>query len=486
MKKLMLTLALLVSVISGAMAQNDAMYIYRDGVVQNAFLKTEIDSITYDYLDGEYYQTIWTRGFTISMSLSSIDNTCFANLSSYAVPEKFVTFLDSSTLNDKWDNGLISADGNFSFIKTDRLGGSLVVIGNVNSDEHFICQYDDSGTLCSIIFTDYSVTFTNWRDCYVDCHITDETGAVTSYIDYPINVKAVRPKRRIEGVITTNTNDNGLTSKLLNLYTMSSLFEGLLSGDKFATFMAGSELTAGASNLNGLEFALNVIEGLKSGNWIGTALTAANNALKVIEMSHSCPDNNHPHAIDLGLPSGTKWCCMNVGASSPEEYGGYYAWGEVNEKNYYDWDTYAYYNDNVGMINIGSEIAGTSYDVAHVRMGGSWRMPSYEQQLELMNNCTRTWTQQNGVSGILVTGKNGGQLFLPAAGYRWRSDLYEAGSYGSYWSSSHGPSGGSYWSSSLGPSGGGHACSLDLDSANWYWYYYSLRFDGRSVRGVCP
>ena len=198
-----------------------------------------------------------------------------------------------------------------------------------------------------------------------------------------------------------------------------------------------------------------------------------------------CPDNNHPHAIDLGLPSSTKWCCMNVGASSPEQYGGYYAWGETSEKSVYNHDTYSYFDGldrdgdgfmegNISIVNIGSDIAGTSYDVAHVRMGGSWRMPSLAQLQELVNNCTRTFTQQNGVYGILVTGNNGGQLFLPAAGCRWQSDLYDAGSSGTYWLSSHEPD--------LNRS----ARAIYFDSDFWGYRYNGDRGYGYSVRAVCP
>lgn len=189
---------------------------------------------------------------------------------------------------------------------------------------------------------------------------------------------------------------------------------------------------------------------------------------------HSCPDGNHPHAIDLGLPSGTKWCCCNVGASIPEGYGGYYAWGETSEKSVYSSDTYAFYdNANYKYINIGSDISGTQYDVAHVRMGAPWRMPTHEQQEEL-ELCTRLWTQKNGVWGILITGPNGGQVFFPAAGYRWKGDLDDAGSCGYY------------WSSSLIPSYGGYAVSLGFESGSWYWYDYDIRDYGRSVRPVCP
>lgn len=188
----------------------------------------------------------------------------------------------------------------------------------------------------------------------------------------------------------------------------------------------------------------------------------------------TCPDDHHPHAIDLGLPSGTKWCCCNVGASTPEGYGGYYAWGETSEKSYYTWESYAYYNPNTGRVNnIGSDIAGTSYDVARVRMGAPWRMPSLAQQQELISNCSRQWTQQNGVNGILVTGKNGGQIFLPAAGYRWNDNLDNAGGNGNY------------WSSSLYPNFGNYAYLLDFGSGYWFWSGPARRY-GRSVRAVCP
>lgn len=198
----------------------------------------------------------------------------------------------------------------------------------------------------------------------------------------------------------------------------------------------------------------------------------------------TCPDDHHPHAIDLGLPSGTKWCCCNVGASTPEGDGGYYAWGETSEKSVYNDVTYKYHNgqdtdgdgwidQNFSVVNIGSDIAGTQYDVAHVRMGAPWRMPSTAQQQELINNCSRQWTQKNGVNGILVTGRNGGQIFLCAAGDRWRDELRHVGSYGHY------------WSSSLRPSYDYDACGLEFGSGYWDRYGW-YRSDGRSVRAVCP
>lgn len=181
-------------------------------------------------------------------------------------------------------------------------------------------------------------------------------------------------------------------------------------------------------------------------------------------------------AIDLGLPSGTKWASWNVGASKPEEYGGYYAWGETEEKEVYDWSTYTHCDGSAWTCHhIGDDIAGTQYDVAHVKWGGSWRMPTSAQQDELRENCTRTWTQQNGVIGTLVTGPNGNTIFLPAAGHRLGGDLYFEGGDGSFWSSSL-PLGGEY-----------EFDALFLGFGSYYWNRYGYyRYGGFSVRAVCP
>ena len=190
--------------------------------------------------------------------------------------------------------------------------------------------------------------------------------------------------------------------------------------------------------------------------------------------------------VDLGLPSGIKWATCNVGANSPEEYGGYYAWGETEEKSNYDWSTYKWCN--------GSETSMTKYcidsdygtvdnktvlepedDVAHVKWGGSWRMPTRAEQDELRNKCSWTWTTQNGVNGYRVTGPNGNSIFLPAAGWRDGTGVGLRGGDGFYWSS-----------------------SLDSDNSNssnnsayYLDFYYggydldnSSRCDGQSVRPV--
>lgn len=161
----------------------------------------------------------------------------------------------------------------------------------------------------------------------------------------------------------------------------------------------------------------------------------------------TCPDGNHPHYIDLGLPSGTKWACCNVGASSPEEYGGYYAWGEIQTKWQYTNTTYDYY-DGSDYRNIGSDISRKIYDVAFEEWGEEWCMPSASKMQELLDYTTSAWEVQEGVSGRTFTGSNGGKIFLPAAGdyvYGQRG----GGSYGNYWSSTIAGSNKSWYASCL-------------------------------------
>ena len=202
-----------------------------------------------------------------------------------------------------------------------------------------------------------------------------------------------------------------------------------------------------------------------------------------------CPNNNHPHAIDLGLPSGTKWACCNVGATKSEEEGGYYAWGETEEKDAYNEVTYQYctgenpndygwYRQNIQYQYIGKDISGTKYDVAHVKWGGSWVMPSVEQLRELLDNCTYECTDLNGVKGGKFTSKtNGASIFLPAADFRSNDYIIGIGSSGSYWSST------SQYLSNVNKA---YTLAFHPDSAHWNDVAdLHDRYHGRTVRPVC-
>ncbi len=151
--------------------------------------------------------------------------------------------------------------------------------------------------------------------------------------------------------------------------------------------------------------------------------------------------------VDLGLS--VKWATCNVGATKPEEYGGYYAWGETEEKSNYSWDTYKYSyfeNDNwlvskyclhndCGWVDNKTTL-DASDDVACVKWGGSWRMPTREEQQELSDRCQWEADVLNGVNGIRATGPNGNSIFLPAAGIRNGDKLRNEGTRGYFWSAS--------------------------------------------------
>ena len=153
-----------------------------------------------------------------------------------------------------------------------------------------------------------------------------------------------------------------------------------------------------------------------------------------------------PEYVDLGLS--VKWATFNVGATKPEEYGDYFAWGETEPKAAYFWRTYKWCNDSEttltkyntkssnGTVDNKTQL-DLSDDAARANWGGSWRMPTMAEQDELRNKCTWTWTTENGVNGYKVTSKsNGNSIFLPAAGYFGGDGVNEAGRYGHYWSSS--------------------------------------------------
>ena len=191
-----------------------------------------------------------------------------------------------------------------------------------------------------------------------------------------------------------------------------------------------------------------------------------------------CPDDHHPHMIDLGLPSGTLWSCCNVGAYKPEINGGYYAWGETDVKSVYSLDSYRYkLQDGWGCINIGKDIAGTQYDVAKAEWGNSWRMPTRVQCQELMDNCSTKEVMTGGNYYYLLTGPNGASIKLPIGGCKsgdsqW--NVHEA----CYWTSS--------WS---GERAEGNSFAYGMD---WFidqkkvdgTYDNKFRYIGRLVRPV--
>ena len=189
--------------------------------------------------------------------------------------------------------------------------------------------------------------------------------------------------------------------------------------------------------------------------------------------------------IDLGLPSGTLWATCNVGAEVPEGYGDYFAWGETQTKDSYNWSNYQHsmgssktltkYCNNTIFGNDGFTDTLTILlpedDAATANWGDGWYMPTKDQWQELCDNTTSTWTTQNGVNGRLFEASNGNSLFLPATGDLWDNEHSSLGDKGYYWSSS----------------------LFEIPEGAWYFYFYSgnkyvngdgYRGSGWSVRPV--
>ena len=150
----------------------------------------------------------------------------------------------------------------------------------------------------------------------------------------------------------------------------------------------------------------------------------------------STQKRNNPPAnvqmVDLGLPSGLKWANMNIGATAPEDYGYYIAWYDLDPKDYYD--------NHTGCGNVPKPTNHTlDVDAARINWGAPWYEPTFTDMVELVNNCTWTWTTQNEANGYLVTGKNGNSIFLPAGGFRYNlsNKPIMDRTNGYYWTSTH-------------------------------------------------
>ena len=262
------------------------------------------------------------------------------------------------------------------------------------------------------------------------------------------------------GVLRGDVNGTGS----VNMSDLTSLIGYLLSNDATGIDLGGAD-----SNLDGninVADVTSLIDYLLTGSWP----EAAN------------------EWVDLGLPSGTLWATCNIGATSPEDYGDYFAWGETEPKEVYSWATYKWCNGATyntltkycsnsdyganGFVDNKKELDPED-DAAYVNWGSSWRMPTMAQFQELVENCTWQLTTQNGVVGQLAKGPNGKTLFLPSANYYYNSSLSAEDITGDYWSRE-----GGYSSSFL-------AFDLYFESAgNVYWDDFIFRCDGLTVRPV--
>ena len=357
-------------------------------------------------------------------------------------------------------------------------GGSVSGGGNYNY-----------GQICTVAaITNSGYYFTNW---------TENGNVVSNSANYSF---VVRGNRTLVAQMQEATIPTVTTVQLVNIQQTSAKGKGCVVDDGNADVIERgicwstnhNPTTSGSHASNGMgngSFAVNM-NGLTANTTyhvrayaINCMGTAYGNELSFTTLNNG--SNNHEY-VDLDLPSGLLWATCNVGADNPEDYGDYFAWGETWPKNVYSIHNYQYINNSYNYpltkyCNDSMQGYNGFYDdlttllpmddAATVRWGGGWRMPTKAEWQELLYNTTVTWTTQNGVNGRLVTSNNGNSLFLPAAGYRLESSLYDAGSNGNYWSSllTINP----YW-----------AWILNFNSDS-YSMIDKSRYEGLSVRAVC-
>ena len=287
----------------------------------------------------------------------------------------------------------------------------------------------------------------------IDQHSTDGTGTgsfVSTLTGLAPNTTYYVRAYATDSYVTVYGNQRSFTTAPLPCYivTVSSspTVGGTITG--FGIYMQGQSCTVQATANAGYTFANWTENGSVVSTDVTYTFTVNANRTLVAHFTHN-GGGNHAY-VDLGLPSGLLWATCNVGAENPEDYGDYFAWGETQPKDTYDWSTYqhcygssdrltkycnnSYYGNNGFTDNLTTLLPED--DAATANWGSDWRMPTKWEWQELYNNTTVTWTTQNGVNGRLFTASNGNSLFLPAAGYRYDSSLLDAGSWGSYWSSS--------------------------------------------------
>ena len=198
-----------------------------------------------------------------------------------------------------------------------------------------------------------------------------------------------------------------------------------------------------------MAFPISVSGTISRGDVNGDGVATISDVSELISylLSNEWPTSIVEDYVDLGLGSGTLWSTRNLGATNPEEYGDYFAWGEtVPNKENYSWGTTAWVYYENGSMRLSKYNTDSQYgeidnkteldpedDAAYVNWGPQWRMPSVSQIDELLTQCTWQWTELNGVKGRLLTGPNGKTMFLPAAGQRSGANVTGVGSNGNYW-----------------------------------------------------
>lgn len=509
-------LLLILLVISGQIQAEN----FTSGEVQYPRLYNNCDLNGHEYVDlGLPSGNIWATsnygasspaGYGLYQEWYQCGNVSSAWGASWRTPSRsdMTELVDYCTWNWTTQNGVngykvIGTNGNSIFLpaagfkiifggEAQALGEQLYYWTTTNEETGFSYALTASSSFVSTSYTyNSSIVLCPIRPC------ADKVSSSVQATSITLNQTNVTLEKGQHFTLTATVLPADATNKTVSWSTSNSSVATVNDGLITAVSAGSAEITAKTADGSNLSATCKVaVTDTYSGSSDVSVLriqfndgTYTDYTLNYVEsVEFSEPEVFVPEAIDLGLPSGTKWASCNVGASKPEEYGDYYAWGETEEKDLYSWNTYkwcidsyfsitkyciydSFYGNN-GFIDGLKELLPED-DAAKAYLGAPWHMPSFDQIKELLDYCTRKWTIQNGVYGILVTGLNGNTIFLPAAGYCENYTLYSENSSGIY------------WSSSLYTLESSDAYYLGFHSSNWFWYH-NWRCFGFPVRAVCP
>ena len=469
--------------VGGQLINNGGIAVTESGVVYSTsqnpttldikvISERQSDEFTFDLTDLQDGTTYYVRAYAVNAN-----GTAYGNEVSFTTIAKTVATVTTSHAT------------NVSYTSA-TVGGNVTANGGANVTERGICY----STSANPTIVNTKITSGSGLGSFT-CNLTDLKDGTIYYVRaYAINEKGTAYGEEVSFTPKAKTIATIITSQATNITSTSAIIGGDVTDDGgfnvtergvvYSTSKSPTTANTKVTNGNGLgEFTCNLTD-LKDGTiyYVRAYAINAKGTAYGEEVSFMTLSLNGHEYVDLGLS--VKWATVNVGASSPEDYGDYFAWGETEPKDVYEMSTYKWCNgsstsltkyntsSSYGTVDNKTQL-DLSDDAARANWGGAWRMPTDAEQAELRNNCTWTRTSQNGVDGYKVTSKsNGNSIFLPAAGFRYSKSLHHEGSNGVYWSSS---------------------LSTDYPSRAWYVGFnssdelrnYESRGNGYSVRPVC-
>lgn len=349
--------------------------------------------------------------------------TAYGNVMSFATERVYSpTVITESatriTTNNATLNGNITSDGGATV--TSR--GFVYGTSNDNLSNNVQCGSGTSNYSKNLTGLDMGTTY--YYKAYAANSAEIGYGELKSFTTEAVYVPTVTT----ESATIITTNSATLNGNVISDGGSTVTARGFLYGTDTTGFMqsvqSGSGIGNYSKNISGLILGATYYFKSYATNSYGTSYG------EILQFTTEYTSYSEPSGymngygyVDLGLPNGTKWATYNIGATRPDEYGDYYAWGQTNINNELLYDG--------TQPNLPPEA-----DAATINWGSGWRMPTYDEICELRSNCTRTWTTINGINGVLFVGPNGKSIFLPAGGSIMNNNNNYLGSHGSYWSSS--------------------------------------------------